>query len=175
MNKKEVSKIERLCFLYNWVNEFLELTDEDKLITLENSACGTIKNDYEKAQQQLDVYQSLKSKFILDEDQNFLLQSIYEQMKFKNRNKLDQVKLKADVCEFILRIDNPFYDPNKTTDEQKPVIASFLYTAYPAVAKRIKRQLEFELNDTANIDEIYLIKNTLNETESNNKTLNLKK
>ena len=151
--KTDITDIKKNCYLYNWLSVFLNKTKEEDRINLENKMCGRRKEDFEKIQFQLDIYDTFKNKFKLDEYEYNLYSEIKKQMSFKNRKNLDVSKLKTDVCEFLLRLDNPFYDGLEYCS-----MTSILYSEYSNVHKKIKKQLMFELsiNDEKILNELIL-------------------
>ena len=150
-----MKNIEKLCNLYSWLSMYLDQMTEEKLLVLENKACGERKEDLGKIQKQLDTYKNFEKKFTLDEDLKYLKGEIKKQLAYKNRKYLNTSQLKIDVCEFMLKLDNPFQEGTSMT--------SFLYTAYPEVLERIKKELVFSLYyDWQTADEVNLITSTLN-------------
>ena len=163
-----MKNIKKLCNLYSWLSMYLEQMTEEKLQVLENKACGERKEDLGKIQKQLDTYKNFEKKFTLDEDLRYLKGEIEKQLAHKNRKYLNTSQLKVDVCEFMLKLDNPFQKGTSMT--------SFLYTAYPEVLERIKKELVFSLYyDCQTVDEVHLIATTLYKEPNKIKTKKLGK
>lgn len=135
--KIDITQFKKECYLYIWLTQFLNKTNDEGRIKLENEACGRRKEDFERIQLQLDIFNSLEKKFTLNEYETVLYEDIRKQMSFKNRKNLDISKLKTDVCEFLLRLDNPF-----SNNKEYQSMTSILYTQYPDVHKRVKNNIK---------------------------------
>ncbi len=151
-----MKNIEKLCYLYDWLSTYVSQTNDIQLQELEDKACGKRKSTLARISFQLDVYKTFKHKFSLDQDQKALLENIKKQLKYKNRKRMSEDELqslKADVCEFMLKLDNPTQEGLSMT--------SILYTSYPEVLERLKLELAYSLPYCQTAEETDHIKHSL--------------
>lgn len=138
-NKNQISqeKAKKLCDLYHWLNLFVELVGKerlDDLQKLEDECFKKRNNTLGRCNAEMDLYRSFASSWqkFLNEDEIKLYTKIEKELSPKNRKCLNEEKVKADVCEFRLKLDDL---------SVRRTVVSRLYTAYPKVRDRLYKQL----------------------------------